>query len=285
MDKLFQVFQRFQFHSIVDIDWRGDEWIGIMSVVQRQDFVVFADRSVISSQVYNNGLHNMITITSSRFTSPTWLINSLVESQVLGKPYSLNADRGSTETENRPVTVASFAHEKQHFTNALGKLKVDSRQYKVVDLVTDMVIKMAGKSRSKIYAEILEQFPSRQPSVILLEQPELLLALLDGATSDEVHSKLIKPLMRRCSILIVATNIYTDDDDVTEDAHQFRRFTVSCFYKSMAVMSLRPLETGRAADVTGLLRISRGGAPCEIAVQENEYLYLNQKEATRLFYR
>lgn len=256
-----------------------------MAVVQRQDLVVFSDQSVIPSELYKDGSHTLITITSSRFASPTWLINSLVESQVLGKPFSLNADRSAVNAGSRAVTVGSFFQEKRHLASNLAKLKVDPHKYKVVDLMTDMVVKIAGKPRHKVYTDIIQQFPSGPRSVIVLEQPELLLALLDGATSDEIHSKLIKPLISRCNVLIVAVNNYNDEDDSTADSQQFQRFTLSCFYKSTAVMSLRPLDTGRAADVTGTLRISRGGAFCEVPVQENEYLYLNQKEATRLFYR
>ncbi|GAV47752.1 hypothetical protein ZYGR_0I00480 [Zygosaccharomyces rouxii] len=256
-----------------------------MSAVQRQDLVVFNDHSVVSDQIFQNGFYHLITITASPFTSPTWLINSLVESQILGRPYSLNADSSAAQGHSRPVTVGSFVHEPQLFHNALGRLKVAPQKYKVVDLVTDLVVKSLGKPRSKVYSDILQQFPLQNQSVIVLEQPELLLSLLEGSTSDEIHSQLITPLMKRCSVLILTTSVYDDSEDATRDSLEFSRFTLNCIYKSIVVMSLRPLETGRANDVTGTLRITRGGVRSPVHVVENEYLYLNQKETTRLFYR
>lgn len=256
-----------------------------MSSAQRQDLVVFGDHSVISDQIFQNGFHHLITITASPFTSPTWLINSLVESQILGRPYSLNSDSSAVQGHSRPVTVGSFVHEPQLFHNALGKLKVSPQKYKVVDLVTDLVAKSLGKPKNRLYNDILQQFPLQAQSVIVLEQPELLLSLLEGSTSDEIHSQLIAPLMKRCSVLILATNIYNDGEDTTRDSLELSRFTLGCIYKSIAIMSLRPLETGRASDVTGTLRITRGGVRSPVHVVENEYLYLNQKETTRLFYR
>lgn len=256
-----------------------------MSAVQRQDLVVFSDHSVVSNEIFQEGFHHLTTITASPFTSPTWLINSLVESQILGRAYSLNADSSAVQGPSRAVTVGSFIHEPQVFHNALGKLKIAPQKYKIVDLVTDLVVKSLGKPRSKVYSEILQKFPTQNQSVIVLEQPELLLSLLDGSSSDEIHSQLITPLMKRCSVLILATNVYDEGEDVTRDSLEFSRFTLSCLYKSIVVMNLRPLETGRANDVTGTLRITRGGTRSPVHVVENEYLYLNQKETTRLFYR
>lgn len=259
-----------------------------MSTVQRQDLVVFSDHSVISDDVFQDGFRHLITITASPFTTPTWLINSLVESQILGKPYSLNADSSPVQSNNRPVTIGSFIHESQFFHNTLGKLKISPQKYKVVDLVTDFVVKNLGKPRTKVYNDILQQFPLQNQSLIVLEQPEILLSLLEGSTSDEIHSKLITPLIKRCNVLIVASNIHDDGDDTSRDSLEFSRFILNCIYKSMVIMSLRPLGTGRANDVTGTLRITGGGVRnlrTPIHVVENEYLYLNQKETTKLFYR
>jgi len=39
------------------------------------------------------------------------------------------------------------------------------------------------------------------------------------------------------------------------------------------VLSVRPLRTGPARDVSGVVRITRGGAESDSPVQEGEYLY------------
>ena len=110
-------------------------------------------------------------------------------------------------------------------------------------------------------------------------------------SSDDLQLKLINPLMRRCSLLIMITSTENFDNDMPEnfgkDTVECVRFTTSSFHKAIAVLSVKPLDTGKANDVTGTLTITRGGALLEssIAIVENEYLYHTLKDSTTLFYR
>ncbi|QLL30206.1 hypothetical protein HG536_0A00230 [Torulaspora globosa] len=262
-----------------------------MGSVQTQELVIFSDNSVLSKELCSGGSHNLITITSSPSNSPFWLINALVESKITGSPHSLSgasqpAPHGTSS--DLPVTIGSFIHNGRQFTDVLKKLKIDANSYRVVDLLTDFVAKNIGKPRAKVLSELLDAFTEAPSSMIVLEQPEILLTLLDGLTSDELHRKFILPLMTKCGILLISTNICYSLDGDNRDSVQFARFASGCLYKSIAVLSLRPLETGRATDVTGSLRITRGGtSSTQISchVVENEYLYLNQRDSTKLFYR
>lgn len=261
-----------------------------MSNVQKQDLVIFSDNSVISNELCAGKSHDLITITSSPATSSFWLLTTLVETRVTGAPFSLNSTSVPVATHKNlnPITIASFIHNAQYYTDALNKLKLGPESYKFIDLLTNFVIKNIGKPRAKVLSELLETFPQDSTSLVILEQPEVLLTLLDGLTSDELHKKFIMPLMQRCGLLIISTNINYSPNGQTKDAIEFSRFVAGCFYKSIVVLSLKPLDTGRAADVTGSFRITRGGASnshLSCHVVENEYLYLNQKENTKLFYR
>ncbi|QLQ77776.1 hypothetical protein HG537_0A00230 [Torulaspora globosa] len=257
-----------------------------MGSVQTQELVIFSDNSVVSKELSSGEGHNLITITSSPSNSPFWLINALVESKITGGASSQHVQRGTPS--DLPVTIGSFIHNGRQFTDVLKKAKIDANSYRVIDLLTDFVVKNIGKPRSKVLSELLDAFTEVPSSMIVLEQPEILLTLLEGLTSDELHRKFILPLMAKCGILLISTNVCYSLDGDNRDSVQLARFASGCLYKSLAVLSLRPLETGRAKDVTGSLRITRGGASSthiSCHVVENEYLYLCQRDNTKLFYR
>lgn len=65
-------------------------------------------------------------------------------------------------------------------------------------------------------------------------------------------------------------------------------FTVGMAHRARSVMQLRTLETGAARDVSGVLRISRGGAWASgsDALEEKELLYFIQRDGgVRVFGR
>lgn len=234
--------------------------------------------------------HNLITITSSPSNSPFWLINALIEAKITGAPHSLNGTSVSASpyATSKPVSIASFIHNVKHYTEAMNKLKIEPHSYRIVDLLTDFVVKNISKPRGKVLSELIDAITQVPSSMIVLDQPEILLTLLEGLTSDELHRKFIIPLVEKCGLLVIATNINFNLENSGKDAVQFSRFASGCLYKSIAILSLRPLETGRATDVTGTLRITRGAASStnmSCHVVENEYLYLNQRDNTKLFYR
>ncbi|KAG0669534.1 hypothetical protein C6P45_003605 [Maudiozyma exigua] len=275
-----------------------------MSTPQRQDFILFNDQSVIPKElndvatIDSEQQHHMFLITSALGTQPYWLINALVETSVSGSPLSLNGSsiNRCSNNDNTITVIASFIHEKKFYNTALQKLKVNSNKYQILDIITDFVMKNIDKPRDKVLDMLLDKFPKDTQSTIILEQSELLLALLKGLTSDELNRRFILPLMKRCKLLIVATNIdffqNNEDEPVdtnNRDSLEITRFVTSLVYASLVVMNLRSLDTGRAKDVTGSLMISKGGqsnnSSLSVDIVENEYLYLTEKESTRLFYR
>lgn len=50
-------------------------------------------------------------------------------------------------------------------------------------------------------------------------------------------------------------------------------FVLSLAHEAEAVLSLRLLDTGTAKDVSGVVRITRGGAGLGRLIEEHEYLY------------
>ncbi len=54
---------------------------------------------------------------------------------------------------------------------------------------------------------------------------------------------------------------------------QHAALALSLAHEANMVISLRMLDTGVANDVSGVMRITRGGAASEAEVEEHEYLY------------
>lgn len=50
-------------------------------------------------------------------------------------------------------------------------------------------------------------------------------------------------------------------------------FVLSLAHEAEMVLSLRLLDTGTAKDVSGVVRITRGGAESDRLIEEKEYLY------------
>ncbi|KAM3165162.1 hypothetical protein ACU8KH_00925 [Lachancea thermotolerans] len=275
-----------------------------MSTAQKQDLVIFSDHSVLSRELFSKDLHHVLFVTHKLGTAPSWLINALVETQVLGFPATLNeshaaaVNRASNRkiTDSKCATVASFIHNRGFFTSALKKLKVDAECYNIIDYMTDFVLKNYGKPASKVLSSLLEELSNESATseLLILEQPELLVHLLN-ITSDQLHLELINPLIKKFPLLVVVSyteayeNVPSDSNEkLSSDMIEQIRFCNSCFFKSAAVLGLKPLATGHASDVSGTLTITRGGASLshlEVHVVENEYLFLTQKDTTKLFYR
>lgn len=276
-----------------------------MNTTQKQDLLIFSDHSIIPHQCSSGESHDLILVTHTSATSPSWLCNALIETQLMGAPFSLKTE--STILPPSPsqsfMTIGSFIHDYRYFENSLTKLKINPTQYHFVDCLTDFVVENAGKPKNKVLNGILNNFLQKLKanSTVILEEPEILLGLIDGLTSNELHQEFITPLMRNCGLLIISTSTELYYEYPTYDVHseassssldkqsiEYKRFTMSCIYKALVVLNLKQLDTGRAKDITGTLRITRGGCPNphdQLHVVENEYLYLKKREVTKLFYR
>lgn len=279
---------------------------------QRQDLVLFSDQSIIPT-VTEKDPHRLFLITSTHSSGPQWLINALVETHTKGSPYSLNGNKfvnsSSRSTSNHlianstKVTIISFVHDEDHYASSFQKLQINSTQYKVIDCLTDFVQKQIPKySNNKLglLQSIIDQIANDIPNknhIIILDQPELLLSLVSRLTSNELWNNFINPIWQRCKLLMVNNNVDLFKDGILNSTTnktfiEFQRFITLCYHKSTVTLNLRPLTTGHAKDVTGTLRITRGGVDWfndsnshnSIHVVENEYLYLTEKENTKLFY-
>ena len=62
-------------------------------------------------------------------------------------------------------------------------------------------------------------------------------------------------------------------------------FLTDLAYQATVAVSIRPLPTGRADDVTGTMTVSSGPANIDDNVKEDSYQYQTANESVKLFYK
>lgn len=75
------------------------------------------------------------------------------------------------------------------------------------------------------------------------------------------------------TILTVSADEPLVSSQTTTLEKEHAAFALSLAHEAEAVLSLRLLDTGTAKDVSGVVRITRGGGGLERAIEEREYLY------------
>lgn len=261
--------------------------------IQRQDLTVFSDNTLLSPHLFDNESHFMLLICYRLGTSPSWLIMALIEALVFGSPSSITDQAISIDPKpvDSPVTIFSFINGIDVFIQSLSKLKIPSSKCRIIDVIEELANQREGKKVGDIFNSLLSQVNTIGGSTLILELPELLIPLLN-ISSDELHLKFIQPLRKRFDLMIVITNMDTFDSDPTcylsQDSIELNKFPITCFHKSIGILNLKPLDSGRANDVTGSISVRRGGTYIEtlpVSIIENEYLYFTQRDCTKLFYR
>ncbi|CCK70387.1 Elongator subunit ELP6 KNAG_0E01200 [Huiozyma naganishii CBS 8797] len=268
-----------------------------MPAVQRQELVLYSDHSVFGDVLLDGSHRRLACVTATMAAQPLWLLAQLVEAAT-----SVNRGGGGSAAASS-VVVASFAHDATHFQAALQRAKVPPTSCLVVDWLTDFVVGAAAPSRVaerggriKWLHALLEEIPPVAPvsgddhrSMVLLEQPEVLLSLIEGLTADELLHHFILPLQRRCGLLVVCSAVDPAGES-PEGPHavEWRRFVTSLLYMSTINLQLQPLATGHARDVTGVLHVTKGAMAPADGVKthcvEASLFYLTEKDSTKLFY-
>ncbi|KAH3663312.1 hypothetical protein OGAPHI_005302 [Ogataea philodendri] len=247
------------------------------SDLQQQDLVVFEDHSIVprSSSEY----HYLTLILFNSATRPTWLVTALVENSLFGTCY-LNKSPISRRSST-PVVLASLNTAESTYRKQLARLKGDLAEFKYVDLLSNY------SNWFEMLSAQIDQLAKKGKPNVFLENPEFLLFLSD--TKVDTLLLQLQKLNAKCNLFLISSNDeslleYSEIPDDLATIHT--SFLTKLVHRSNLLMSLRPLKTGRAVDVTGELTICRGLIDSPQKVAEKEYLYLVNKEGTvKLFYR
>lgn len=262
-------------------------------MAQKQDLNLFIDNSIIPEKVFTTEpLLGLITHTQG--TSPSWLINLLIENSLYGTCV-INHEKNQHREIRADTVVVSFLHDYEYYEKELRRNGIelnDNKQFHFIDLFTDLFQKISTpESIAKLFDQIATQIQgfSQKKSVIFIEGIEFLLAATN-ITSIQLLNQVNKLVKLSNAVFVISS---TDKELI--DAHngnqnlpEFKTldFVIRLIHRSNVVLGLRPLETGRAKDITGTLTISKGTIPFEsLVVSEKEYLYFINRETTKLFFR
>ncbi|EMG48444.1 ELP6 Elongator complex protein 6 [Candida maltosa Xu316] len=260
-----------------------------------QDLIFFKDNSLISSKILNSSLSSLSTITYIPSVLPTWLITSLIENVITGKT-NINKDYKNVIDDKCKITIISFLHDEKFYTNNLKKIGVNvnnSDRFKVVDYFSHLFTELI-KDPTDATKKIEELFNLENVGdVVIVEGIEILL-YGTNISSDELLFNITK-LNRKCKQLFMVVGKSErgiDFDDFngkyleTDPEFKITDFLVKLFHRSMLNVSLEPLTTGRAKDITGSLTVSKGAIDMDIEVSEKEYVYFISKDSqVKLYYR
>ncbi|GME97741.1 unnamed protein product [Ambrosiozyma monospora] len=135
---------------------------------------------------------------------------------------------------------------------------------------------------------------------LFLENPELVLYLQDQSQNYQ-QREAINELLSRLTLLNQHANVFIvsgSDKQLLDWSSELNNdlglihsdFLLKLVHKSDLIVRLKALTTGRADDVTGELKVSRGCLDLRSSIgvdaSEKEYIYLANKEgAIKLFYR
>lgn len=271
----------------------------------KQDLVLFSNQSCIDDAA--NGIW---LINSMLATQPIWLINAIVETVIKGVPNSINASKNLKQpvgfNTGNNVTLCSFIHKLNYYQTPLTKItNIDQNQIKIIDFMSNYmkdknftINDTSSLNKLEKLKKIVDYFPTFS-NMIILDHPELLISLF-GCSSMEIWNGLIRPLGLKCDKLLLSNSIEWFNLDLNDpinsnnlesiETTELNKFLLNCLHQCVINLTIKPLSTGFAKDISGTLTITRGGQPLDLPVGsnlhivENEYLYLTEKESTKLFY-
>lgn len=261
-----------------------------------QDLIFFKDNSLISNDILNSSYSYLSTITYHPSTTPTWLINSLIETSLIGSASLVNTDLKRVQNRSK-VSVISFVHNKEQYIQNCKKnidLEHNDKNFKFIDYFTGLFTELIKNPENPI-KDISNMFDIEidQDGVVFLENPEILL-YGTNITSDELLFNIIK-LNKKCKQLFVISSkeehVIKDESLLSTDpSFKASDFLIKLFHRSQLNISLQPLNTGRAKDITGSLTISKGTIPYynlpNLKINEREYVYYLTKDfQIKLYYR
>ncbi|KAK9326379.1 hypothetical protein V1517DRAFT_311601 [Lipomyces orientalis] len=234
----------------------------------------------------------LILVTSALSTSGSWILQHFVRASVAnqqGSPY------GSDSLEQkRPVVFVSFLHDLEFHARCFRKAGLDlnaiitAKQFIYVDGFTRLFVATPAETNSMVYLQsankstwlyqirsaILEAKAGGISPTLIFEGLDSLHAL--GIMTAKEILRFVADLQEDSAISIISA--YSVDrmlDGMSTLAQEQTAYLFSLARRAVAVFSLRPLSTGMAEDVTGAMRITNGGQPCDAReiVDENEFHY------------
>ncbi|KAK9473590.1 uncharacterized protein V1510DRAFT_414450 [Dipodascopsis tothii] len=223
---------------------------------------VFSSKSArTSSFLPSKPTAQLIILTSAPETSATWLLDNVFRARFAGA--------GAGCATEKKVVLVSFLHDFSFHIESMRKYGVDlaarsrTDEFAFVDGFSrllddpaeapdgDNVVLSAPATGWK--AQISAAMGAAGSSLLVVEAPEMAVGL--GMLSDADMHYLLMDLQAQSVCTVVVTT------PLGEHLDGGPRLQSVLADRALAVLSVRPLSTGMARDVTGTVTIERGGAP------------------------
>ncbi|KAK9370192.1 hypothetical protein V1509DRAFT_329940 [Lipomyces kononenkoae] len=238
--------------------------------------------------------HQLILITSTLATNSSWVLQHFVRASLTPHPTAIP---GTERVQlKRPVIFVSFVHDVDFHVRCFRKAGMDldaliaQKLFIYFDGVTrlfnsspdvhnpSIYLQSAYKSTwlSQIQSAILQLEVEEILPTVVFEGLDLLHAL--GIMSARESLQFVHDLqeVKHSGILIASSHSNEIMLAGTSTlAVEQNTYLLSLVRRAVAVFSIRPLSTGMAEDVTGTIRITNGGQPCERRghVDQGEFHY------------
>ncbi|KAK9246494.1 hypothetical protein V1506DRAFT_535290 [Lipomyces tetrasporus] len=234
----------------------------------------------------------LILVTSALSTNSSWLLQHFVRASIANQHGSLYGS--DSLAQKRPVVFVSFMHDLEFHARCFRKTGLDlnaiitEKRFIYVDGFTQLFVATPPETNSMVYLQsankstwldqvrsaILEAKAGGISPTLIFEGLDSLHAL--GIMTAKEILRFVNNLQEDSGISIISA--YSADrmlDGMSTLAQEQTTYLFSLVRRAVAVFSVRSLSTGMAEDVTGAIRITKGGQPCEAReiVDENEFHY------------
>jgi elongator complex protein 6 len=138
--------------------------------------------------------------------------------------------------------------------------------------------KPAIESWHELISTAARTLKSQQDIILILDSPDLLLGI-EGIPADALLCLVLElRSLAKSTVILTSSDIFPFIDGSLPSALQIeqQQFLVSLIHQADYVLSSRTLDTGQASDVSGVLRVTRGGHVStseESQAIDKEYLY------------
>lgn len=263
--------------------------------------VAFQDVSFFENGTVFSDTPAVSLVTSTYEVTPSWLVHSLI-SLVLGRPKTNNKITPSAQSPPpQHVVLISLVDRSTLYNRALLKNGIDLNRKKQalpgepaaftwIDLSVHL-----DSDFATLKSEIETRIGKTQPesTLIIFENPDLLLPL--AMATPPAVLELCGFLQTRCTNLYLLVNadaeLLTQAQTSAGDGAGTLLETgqtalvLGLLYRSTLSIAVRPLSTGRANDVSGVLSISKGPASTDSKVVEDSFQFFVSGDGVKLFYR
>ncbi|KAL8381089.1 hypothetical protein RB595_005394 [Gaeumannomyces hyphopodioides] len=232
--------------------------------------------------------------------STNWLVLRYMAS-FLGR----SPPTGETDGDDTAVLLVSFLRDFSFWRDGAGRLGIDLEalrrrgRFGFVDGLTGLFSDQApptagtngpqqqsktltwssGQGMRGITASLLEalealQGGTKKPVIVIVDQPDLLLAATGGGGVADLRGMLLDVRERAHAAVVTLSAdgpLVAAQRTALERAHA--SLALSLAHEADLLLCLRLLDTGAANDVGGVVRVTRGGGGGGAPVEEHEYLY------------